>query len=219
MLVPALPKTFDLYSENGWSLETKKLFVENTLLATNRKGMDKVVEFLANTDFYWSPASQNYHSNMKYGLLNHSILVYATAMEYKKSMVAIDPKVEDRLPDESIAIATLLHDICKCCFYRETTKYKKDANGQWESYIGYEIVDTFPIGHGEKSVIMLQNLGLELNVEEMLAIRYHMGMFSDAGFELKLSQGQATRDCALVPLVQMSDFSASMVFEPTVKNK
>jgi hypothetical protein len=85
--------------------------------------------------------------------------------------------------------------------------------------LGYEIVDTFPIGHGEKSVIMLQNLGLELTVEEMLAIRYHMGMFSDAGYELKLSQGQATRDCALVPLIQMADFSASMVFEPTVKNK
>lgn len=219
MLIPALPKVYDLFSENGWSYETKQLFVENLLLSTNRKGIDKVIEFLKNTDFYYAPASTNYHSNMKYGLVNHSILVYAAAMEYKKSMCAIDPTVEDRLPDDSIAIATILHDICKCCFYKETTKWRKDSNGQWESYVGYEVVDTFPIGHGEKSVIMLQNLGLELNVEEMLAIRYHMGLFGDGGQELRLSQAQACRDCALVPLLQMSDYSASMVMEPTIKNK
>ena len=53
----------------------------------------------------------------------------------------------------------------------------------------------------------------------MLAIRYHMGLFGDGGQELRLSQAQACRDCALVPLLQMSDYSASMVMEPTIKNK
>lgn len=214
-----IPKSYDLYSENGWSLETKQMFVENLLMSTNRKGMENVIEFLKTTDFYYAPASTNYHSNMKYGLMNHSILVYSVAMEYKKALIASDPKLEDRLSDESIAIATILHDICKCCFYVETTKWKKDSNGQWESYIGYDVQDTFPMGHGEKSVIMLQKLGLELTVEEMLAIRYHMGMFSDAGQELRLSQGQAARECALVPLLQMADYSASLMMEPTIKNK
>lgn len=219
MLVPSLPKSYDILSENGWSLETKKLFVENTLMATGRKGIDKVLEYLEKTDFYVAPASTIFHSNMKHGLLNHSIITYITAMEYKNSMIEIYPIVGERLSDESIAIVALLHDICKCCFYVETQKWKKDENGQWESYIGYDVNDVFPIGHGEKSVIMLQNFGLELTAEEMLAIRYHMGMFGDGGAELRYSQAQAVRDYPLVPLLQMADFSASVIFEPTNKVK
>lgn len=217
MLLQSLPKSYDIVSENGWSLETKKLFVENTLLMTNRPGIDKVIEFLNNTDFYTAPASTVYHSNCECGLLNHSIIVYSTAMETKKMYVDMNPPVEDKLNDDSIAICALLHDICKCCFYVKQTKWKKDDNGQWQSYIGYGVEDVFPIGHGEKSVIMLQNLGLELKPEEMLAIRYHMGMWGDGGSEQKYSQNQAVHCSPLVPLIQMSDFTASTIFEPTYK--
>ena len=219
MLISSLPKTYDIVSDNGWSLDTKKLFVQNTLLATNRNGVDKIIDFLERTDFYVAPASTIFHSNMKHGLLNHSIITYASAMEYKRSMIELNPALAERLPDESIAIVSLLHDVCKCCFYVETKKWRKDENDQWESYIGYDVNDTFPIGHGEKSVIMLQNLGLELSAEEMLAIRYHMGMFGDGGAELRYSQAQAVRDYPLVPLLQMADFSASVIFEPTNKVK
>ena len=136
-----------------------------------------------------------------------------------RTLTAIRGVSLDLYENESIAIVALLHDICKCCFYVETQKWKKDENGQWESYIGYDVNDVFPIGHGEKSVIMLQNFGLELTAEEMLAIRYHMGMFGDGGAELRYSQAQAVRDYPLVPLLQMADFSASVIFEPTNKVK
>lgn len=218
MFVPALPKVYDIVSENGWSLETKKLFVENLLLSTNRPGVDKVIDFLNNTDFYTAPASTVYHSNCEHGLLNHSIIVYVTMMQNKKMFMEIDPKVEDRLSDESIALCSILHDICKCCFYKMQTKWKKDDVGQWQSYTGYAVEDVFPIGHGEKSVIMLQNIGLSLNPDEMLAIRYHMGMWGDGGAELKYSQNQAVHYSPLVPLLQMADYAASSILEPTYKN-
>lgn len=217
MLNLSLPKTYDIVSENGWSLETKIHFVETLLMSTNRKGIDKIIEFLRNTDFYSAPASTIFHSNMPQGLLNHSILTYTIAMQYKRAMIDVNPILEEQLPDESIALVAILHDICKCCFYVQKTKWRKDANDQWESYNGYDVKDTFPIGHGEKSVIMLQNLGLELTATEMLAIRYHMGMFGDGGPELRYSQNQAVKDYPLVPLTQMADFSASMIFEPIIK--
>ena len=217
MLLPALPKVYDIVSENGWSLETKKSFVENLLRSTKRQGIENVIEFLNKTDFYTAPASTVYHSNCEYGLLNHSIIVYIIAMQNKKMYTECDPKVEDRLSDESIALCAILHDICKCCFYTKQTKWKKDDSGQWQSYTGYGVEDVFPIGHGEKSVIMLQNLGLVLNPDEMLAIRYHMGMWGDGGSELKYSQNQAVHCTPLVPLIQMSDYAASAIFEPTYK--
>ena len=46
------------------------------LKETNREGMDKLIEFLENSDFFEAPASTRYHGNFKGGLLEHSMKVY-----------------------------------------------------------------------------------------------------------------------------------------------
>ena len=63
---------------------------------------------------------------------------------------------------------------------------------------------SFPIGHGEKSVIMLLRLGLDLSEEEMLAIRWHMGEHSVAQTELH-DLMDANEKYPLVQLLQTAD--------------
>lgn len=206
--------------ENGWFADDKKVYFENLLMSTNRSGVDKVIDFLRQTDFYTAPASTIYHSNYKGGLVDHSLSVYALCMNYKQGMIAMDPEIENRLPTESIIISSLLHDICKTNFYKPVLKWKKGDDGQWNNYEGYKAVDLMPCGHGEKSVIMLQYIGLELTVDEILAIRWHMGMFNDGGgnSDLKYSQTAAVKLSPVVSLIQMADFTSSVIFEKEIEN-
>lgn len=203
---------------NIWTQQQKIEFFETLLKNTGRNGIDNVLQFLRGTDFYIAPSSANYHSNYQGGLLDHSILVCSLAMKYRKILIEMRPELEDKLSEESTIISTLLHDICKTNFYKQVIKYRKDANNQWESYNGYEFDDSFPIGHGEKSVIMLQNFGLELTAEEMLAIRYHMGSWDGALFtnDVKYAYGKAMDICPLIALIQTADNTSSLLFEKKI---
>lgn len=197
--------------------EQKVNMFEFLLSSTGRDGVDKVIDFVKRTDFYYAPASSKYHSNYQGGLLDHSLIVYSLANKYKAVIVGEKPDLAGKIKDESIIISSLLHDICKACFYVQTEKWKKDSSSNWIQYPGYEVNDTFPIGHGEKSVIMLQNIGLTLYPDEMLAIRYHMGMYDDANCSLKQAQFTAVQMTPLVPIIQMADFTASSMMETVYK--
>lgn len=200
---------------NGMLTTEKKELFESLLRSTEREGIKNVISFLNNTDFYTAPSSANYHSNYPGGLLDHSLLVYSTAIKYRQGILEMLPELAEKIPEESVIIAALLHDVCKVCFYQQTTKFKKNSQGEWIQYLGYEIKDQFPIGHGEKSVIMLQNFGLKLTPDEMLAIRYHMGSWDGALLtnELKLSYRDAMNICPLMTVIQNADSTSSLLFE------
>ncbi len=185
------------------------------LKATNRKGIDKVVDYLEKAGFFVAPASVNRHLSHDGGLLEHSLNVYRTAMALRRQMVELKPELEPRLPEESVAVATLLHDVCKSNIYRKITKYRKDEQGRWEQYDGYDTdYSRFPFGHGEKSVVMLLRLGLELTNDELLAIRWHMGAWdlSFQSYESKSNISVAS-DVPLVSIVQAADSLAAHLLE------
>lgn len=211
---PTVDEVFKMFNEQ------KKLFVENTLRAVNREGMEAVLTFLSTSDFYSAPSSMNNHSNYQNGLLDHSILVYSLATKMRDAMIAMDPSIAQRIPQESVVVSTLLHDICKCYFYIASMKNKKNENGEWVSYVGYTIQDRFPIGHGEKSVIMLQDLGLKMTPEEMLAIRYHMGCWDGSmnTNDVRYAHFRAIEMAPLIVLLQNADYMASLVFERKITN-
>lgn len=210
----------DILGSNAWTVDEKVRFVESALRSTNRNGIDKVIDYLRNTDFYYAPSSTKFHSNYQGGLLDHSILVLSTAMGLRDAMVKIKPELADRLTDESLIISCLLHDLCKVGFYVPKEKWKKDENDKWVSYRGYDVEDTFPIGHGEKSVILLQWLGVELTIDEMLAIRYHMGLWTtsvDCG-DANRAYFRAVNMCPLLSIVQNADFMSSNMLEIIYQN-
>ena len=192
----------------------KEEFV-SLLESTGRKGVDSVVDYLGKAGFFHAPASVNRHLSHDGGLLEHSLNVYKMAVRLRVQMVEMRPGIESRLPEDSVAIAALLHDVCKANIYKKVTKYRKDANNRWESYDGYDADYTrFPLGHGEKSVVMLLRLGLELTNDEVLAIRWHMGAWdlSFQSFESK-SNISAASDVPLVAVLQAADALAAHILE------
>lgn len=215
-ITTSLPTVNDIL--NLWQSNQKIEYLENLLRSTNRKGIENIITYIKESDFYIAPSSASYHSNYSGGLLDHSILVYLTAVRYRKAVIEMRPELEALLPEESIIICTLLHDLCKTNFYKQVIKYRKDENNTWQSYVGYEIDDKFPIGHGEKTVIMLQNFGLELSAEEMLAIRYHMGSWDGALFtnDVKYAYGKAIDMCPMINLIQSADNTSSLLFEKKI---
>ena len=202
---------------NRMSKQDKINIFESLLMSTGRTGIDKVIEYLRKTDFYDAPASAKYHSNYETGLLDHSLMVYSIAEAFFEKMKLIDPELAITIPEESIIISALLHDVCKVCFYKKTVKWKKDEHNDWIQYDGYEIEDSFPIGHGEKSVIMLLKIGLDLNPCEMLSIRDHMGFFGESNVEFKNAMKSSIKMCPLVVLLQQADCSATMLFENEIE--
>ena len=202
---------------NRMSKQDKINIFESLLMSTGRTGIDNVIEYLRKTDFYDAPASAKYHSNYETGLLDHSLMVYSIAEAFFEKMKLIDPELAITIPEESIIISALLHDVCKVCFYKKTVKWKKDEHNDWIQYDGYEIEDSFPIGHGEKSVIMLLKIGLDLNPCEMPSIRYHMGFFGESNVEFKNAMKSSIKMWRLVVRVEGGDCSATMLFENEIE--
>ena len=162
--------------------EYKERFLE-IVKDIKRPGFDKLMEFIERSDFYIAPASTRFHGSVKEGLLIHSLNVYDLLKAKRKS--GIFKESLGKLSDESIAIISLFHDLCKTFFY--TTEYKnkkiysengskKDEAGRfdWKSVESYTVDDKIPYGHGEKSVMMLEEY-IKLLPVERYAIRWHMG--------------------------------------------
>ena len=143
-----------------------------------RDGADAFLEWLSGdkSDFFTAPASTRYHNNCPGGLVSHSLNVYDCLCDYM-SRESIKKAIGYEISDESIAIAALLHDVCKVNFYKESTRNVKDETGTWVKVPYYEIDDKLPYGHGEKSVYVIGGF-MRLSREEAFAIRYHMGFSS-----------------------------------------
>ncbi len=152
-------------------MTAKEEFIQIYTENISRKGSAELLEWIQKTDFFTAPASTKYHCACENGLVMHSVSVYNTMMEKH-----FEEGVDNR---ESFAIAALLHDLCKAQFYKVSTRnVKNDETGQWEKVPFYAIEDTFPYGHGEKSVFLIERF-MRLKLDEAMAIRWHMGGFDD----------------------------------------
>lgn len=193
----------------------KKLFIER-LLSTKREGMENVISNLERLGFFTAPASTKFHLSIPGGLMLHSWNVCNTALMLRDQMILMKPELQEKLPTDSVIIASLLHDVCKSDIYKETLLNRKNDQGFWEKVPGYEAdCSNFPMGHGEKSVIMLITMGLKLTKDEMLAIRWHMTAWELAfqSFEQKANLQAARTIAPLCAIVQSADGLASALLE------
>ena len=186
---------------------------EKILRDTGRENIDYVIEDLDAWGFFTAPASAKGHGAYPGGLLEHSLNVYDAAVEARKAMIVLRPDLEDDLKADSIAIAALRHDVCKSDLYRLVKKKRRNEVGQYEEFEQYEIHDeNFPVGHGEKSVILLLQSGLDLKDDEICAIRWHMGPWNMSGDDEKFYR-QAGKATPLQPLIHAADTLASAIIE------
>lgn len=204
------------FAENPETMTTKEI-VELLFTKVKRVGVDKLLEYLASHDYYTAPASTKFHGNYAGALASHSINVCALLTD-------LNEKYQGGLFDETVILSALMHDLCKVDFYtkefRNQKVYKEngkksDAGGRfdWEAVEVYTVEDKMPLGHGEKSLYMLQGF-IKVTREEAFLIRWHMGPFSSAN---EYDFNNAVQYQHSVALMYTADFLASSLYEITVK--
>ncbi|MDO4977514.1 MAG: hydrolase [Eubacteriales bacterium] len=201
---------------------------EELLGSVKRDGMENLIKYIKNhTDFYSAPASTRFHLACEGGLLQHSLNVYDCLTAKKDSVIWGD--ILKEIPEENLIIMALLHDLCKTNFYVEGTKNQKtydaekveaaepwqrkhDKQGDfiWETVKTYQIEDQLPLGHGEKSVMLIQCY-IRLSMQEVMAIRWHMG-FSEEKVNYG-SVGAAMEKYPVVLALHEADLEASKILE------
>jgi len=183
---------------------------EKLLLETKRLGIESLLEFIRKSDFYSAPASTRFHGAHEGGLLEHSLNVFDCLAEKKASDNAIWHKALVNVQSESIIISSLLHDLCKTYFYITEMRNKKNEQGQWEQVPFYSVNDLIPYGHGEKSVMMIEEY-IKLLPAERYAIRWHMGSYEPK--ELWNTLGTAMEKYPLVLALHEADMEATYLLE------
>ena len=188
----------------------KEEFIEIYKENIHREGADALLAYLMSpsSDFFTAPASTRYHGAHEGGLAGHSINVYECLRDYM-----LRERVQElyglNASDETIAIVSLLHDLCKMNFYKPGFRNVKDDNGVWNKVPTYEIEDTLPYGHGEKSVYIISGF-MRLTREEAFAIRYHMGF---SGSEPVQNVGKAFEMFPLAFALSTADMEATYFLE------
>ncbi len=185
--------------------EFTELYKENI----KREGSDKFFEYLESpsSDFFSAPASTRFHGAYEGGLVEHSLNVYHCLRDYLAR-----ERVSDlyglEFSDETIAVVSLLHDVCKINCYKNGTRNVKE-NGVWKQVPTFEYNDALPYGHGEKSVYIISGF-MRLTREEAFAIRYHMGF---SGNEDKKLVGEAFQRFPLGFALSVADMEATYFLE------
>lgn len=167
------------------------------LLDTGRPGIEDLVGWLEDeTDYFTAPASSrpDYHGCHEGGLAEHSANVY-TVFEQKVRQYCLG------VNDDEVVIASLLHDVCKVNQYRPNVL----KSGNVSAAKPYVIDDALPIGHGEKSIFLV-NRHIKLTPAETLLIRWHMGPFDESWENYETKVGRA---CPAIYAFHNADQEAS----------
>jgi hypothetical protein len=186
-------------------MEYQEEFEEIYHEKVHRAGAEELLAWLETTDFFTAPASTKFHCACPCGLVQHSVSVYRVMMEKH-----FDPETDN---EESFAVCALLHDICKAQFYRQSTRnVKNEETGAWEKRPYYTIEDSYPYGHGEKSVFLIERF-LRLKASEAIAIRWHMGGFDDSARGGSFAISQAFDRYPLAVKLHLSDLESTYLRE------
>ncbi len=191
-------------------MDNRKRFEDIFKSSIKRAGADKMWEYLTSSasDFFVAPASARFHGAYEGGLAEHSLNVYDCLCDYvnrerAKSLYNMN------FSEETLAIVSLLHDVCKINCYKPGFRNVKDETGTWIKVPTYEFSDEMPYGHGEKSVYIINGY-MRLSREEAFAIRYHMGF---SGVEDARSVGQAFEMYPLAFALSVADMEATYYIE------
>ena len=195
-------------------MSAKDEFIQIYQQNISRPGADKLLNYLCSEtcDFFTAPSSTRFHGSYEGGLVEHSINVYHCLKDYLERERVMQ-QYNINCSDETIAVVSLLHDLCKINFYSVDFRNAKNADGVWEKVPYYTINDTLPYGHGEKSVYIISGF-MRLSREESFAIRYHMGF---SGIEDKNSIGKAFEMFPLAFAVSVADMEATYFLEGSSK--
>ena len=198
---------------------------ETVMSTVQRPGLDKLLDYIRKSDFYTAPASTKYHLCCEGGLLQHSLnvldalrtLLIAKDEEGSEWFYIVAGHPVATIPDESVIIAALLHDICKTYFYTTSWRNaKNEKTGKWEKVPYYTVDDKMPLGHGAKSAMIIKQY-MELTTPEMYAIWWHMG-YADLNHTDAGTLTDAIKKYPLIWALHIADMAASSIMEGDTDN-
>jgi hypothetical protein len=193
-------------------MSAKEEFIEIYRENIRRDGADALLDYLEHkSDFFTAPASARFHGAYAGGLCEHSVNVYHCLTAYLerervKELYGLE------YPAESVALVSLLHDVCKTGCYRQGSRNVKGPDGKWQAVPTFFYEDPLPYGHGEKSVYILSGF-LRLTREEAMAIRWHMGGFDESVKGGSFALAHAFEKYPLAVKLHLSDLEATYLHE------
>jgi len=154
--------------------------------------------------FYTAPASSAHHLCKEGGLLEHSLNVYDVA----KELFAIGTcMVSNEISAIDMVVACLLHDVGKMGAFGEPNYIPNILKSTEKQSVKKPWITTkIGIQHQDIS-IMTVNKFINLNREQAIAIKYHNGLYTADGRDIK---GNET---PLYLIVHFADMWASRVVE------
>lgn len=150
--------------------------------------------------------------------LLHDLCKTGYYVEDEESATPAQVKLLNDLIDEAALEAIPKRYQTKAYVSKVIDHLKNKREGELPKFVKtYKVEDTFPIGHGEKSLSLVQRY-MQLKPEEALAIRWHLGGY-DPGFHFFFPSGapvqQAIREYPLVALLISADFLATWMVDQT----
>ena len=174
-----------MYLSEEAILENKKVIIELLRQGVKREcNLEGLISKLESSDFFEAPASTRWHNAIPGGLADHSLNVY-----YNLKSLVRNKHLEEDIPEESIIICGLLHDMSKINIYERSIRNKKvysdsgsksDNLGRFDwvseqSYVTKNDKERFQYGnHEETSEYMIRRY-IPLTLEESIAILHHHG--------------------------------------------
>lgn len=181
---------------------------DELLISTKREGIEDLLKWLHETDFYYAPASTKFHGCCERGLIIHSLSVLDCAITLNKSLGL-------GINHDSVIICSLLHDICKADCYEISTRNKKVTDPEtgayeWVQEPFYVFKEQFPFGgHGSKSVYLAQRF-INLTPEEATSINCHMGLTDSS---TSRSVAEAYKQYPLAWLIHAADELSTFIYD------
>lgn len=118
---------------------------------------NKILNGLIKIGYFTCPASSRWHGAYAGGLAEHSLNVL-------DELRTLNRELRVGLTEREMIITALFHDLCKCGAYVG-------------EYGNYEYNKNHPEGHGRRSSLVAQEIGIKLTETEKTMITYHMGMY------------------------------------------
>lgn len=175
-----------------------------------RPGIENLLNYLVQTDFFDAPASTKYHGCYAGGLVQHSIDVY-NALHDELAFIYGENYLQ-MYSYETIAIVSLFHDLCKIDRYVAGTRNVKDpVTKQWHEEPTYFYNENcLEMGHGAASVFTVQKF-IELEDFEAQAIFWHMGAYDISNYMSLNGLGSAYERNTLAFALHRADMMATYV--------
>ena len=157
--------------------KAKSEYAELLSKISGRKGAIELAEYLEKHGLFKAPASTRFHLCVEGGLLVHSVSVTKLALKMK-------PVMYPAATDESVILCGLFHDAHKVTDgFGNATYLKNDYKGaeKWP-YLWNKEQMSFT--GAQKSLLIIGKF-VDLTMDEMQAIAYHDGPYSESWEDIK----------------------------------